>query len=121
MIGRCKTSIAMLSHGLVNTVSVLAVVHVVNRASLDMSAYVVAHPRGLVVDHVGAEVGVEPGLVGPQLAVDALHGHGVDVVNLVQRREVVLHPPQAELSHRGPQRAVASDGRGPGRGQARGR
>ena len=120
MIGRCKTSIAMLSHGLVNTVSVLAVVHVVNRASLDMSANVIAHPRGLVVDHVGAEVGVEPGLVGPQLAVDALHGHGVDVVDLVQRCEIVFYPPKAELSHRGPQRAVASDGRGPGRGQARG-
>ena len=92
----------MLSHGLVNTVSVLAVVHMVDRASLDLSTYVIAHPRGLVVDHVRAEVGVEPGLVGPQLAVDALHGHGVDVVDLVQRREVVLHPPQAELSHRGP-------------------
>ena len=84
MIGRGKASITLLRHGLVNTISVLAVVHVVDGTGLNMSAHVVTRPWRLVVNHVGTEVGIEPSLVGLKLGRNALHRQRVDVVHFVE-------------------------------------
>ena len=86
-----------MQSGLINAISVLAIIHVVDGASLDHSAHGIANPRSFIVDHICPKIGVKPSLIGAQFVSDTLHGVGADVLHFIQTRKVVLNPPEPIL------------------------
>ena len=82
---------------LVHTIRIVTVINMTDGTGMYVPAHGITGPRVLEVDHVGTEVGIEPGLVGLQPEANGLHRRGVDVWDVVERRKVVFYPPEAML------------------------